>query len=136
LLKIPFAKRPHCRNSILHLWISGCIVEEQTDLAGICTAEYGKRDCRRIKGIGGNIMESIALHDIDEQLSTLLKQRAAQAQKSIDQFILDTLKKHFGLEKEKEHDDLDELFGSWTDEEFNSIQGKISSERTIDQELW
>ena len=44
-------------------------------------------------------MESIVLHDIDDQLSTLLKQQAAQAQKSIDQFILDTLKKHFGLEK-------------------------------------
>ena len=81
-------------------------------------------------------MKSIALHDIDEQLSTLLKQRAAQAQKSIDQFILDTLKKHFGLEKEKEYDDLDNLFGSWTEEEFNSIQGKISSERRIDPELW
>ncbi len=81
-------------------------------------------------------MASIALHDIDEQLSALLKQRAAQAQKSIDQFIVDTLKKHLGLEKEKEYDDLDTLFGSWTEEEFNSIQKKISSERKIDQELW
>jgi hypothetical protein len=68
----------------LYLWISSCIVEEGTDLAGICTAEYGKQDCRRIKETGGNIMESIVLHDIDDQLSALLKQRAAQAQKSID----------------------------------------------------
>ncbi|MCI5211529.1 MAG: antitoxin [Candidatus Electrothrix sp. ATG2] len=81
-------------------------------------------------------MESIALHDIDEQLSALLKKRAAQAQKSIDQFILDTLKKHFGLEQKKEYDDLDHLFGSWSEEEFNSVQKKISSERKIDQELW
>ncbi|CAK8725394.1 hypothetical protein GMJAKD_16355 [Candidatus Electrothrix aarhusensis] len=81
-------------------------------------------------------MESIALHGIDEQLSTLLKQRAAQAQKSIDQFIVDTLKKHLGLEQKKEYDDLDVLFGSWTEEEFDSVQKKTSSERKIDQELW
>jgi hypothetical protein len=81
-------------------------------------------------------MKSIALNGIDEQLSALLKQRAAQAQKSIDQFIVDTLKKHLGLEQEKEYDDLDTLFGSWTEEEFNSIQKKISLERKIDQELW
>ena len=81
-------------------------------------------------------MKSIALNGIDEQLSSLLTKRAAQAQKSIDQFIVDTLKKHFGLEQKKEYDDLDHLFGSWSEEEFNSVQKKINSERKIDQELW
>lgn len=85
-------------------------------------------------------MKSISIQGIDEQLSMLLKQQAATARKSVNQFILDTLRKQLGLEKEKkftaEHDDLDSLFGAWTEEEFSSIQGKISSERRIDTELW
>ncbi len=85
-------------------------------------------------------MKSISIQGIDEQLSARLQQQAATARKSVNQFILDTLRKQLGLEKERklttEHNDLDSLFGTWTEEEFNSIQGKISSERRIDSELW
>ncbi|MCI5221935.1 MAG: antitoxin [Candidatus Electrothrix sp. AR4] len=85
-------------------------------------------------------MGSISIQGVDEQLTALLKQQAAKAQTSVNQFILDTLKKHVGLEKEKkfskEYDDLDHLFGSWSEEEFSEIQGTISSERGIDPELW
>ncbi|MCW5204014.1 MAG: hypothetical protein QTN59_10585 [Candidatus Electrothrix communis] len=85
-------------------------------------------------------MGSISIQEVDEQLTALLKQQAAKARTSVNQFILDTLKKHVGLEKEKkfskEYDDLDHLFGSWSEEEFSEIQGTISSERRIDPELW
>lgn len=85
-------------------------------------------------------MGSISIQGVDEQLTALLKQQAAKARTSVNQFILDTLKKHVGLEKEKkfskEYDDLDHLFDSWSEEEFSEIQGTISSERRIDQELW
>ena len=83
-------------------------------------------------------METISIQGVDEQLSALLKQQAAKARTSVNQFILDTLKKHVGLEQEKEAiwDDLDHLFGSWSEEEFTTIQGTISSARQIDPELW
>ena len=85
-------------------------------------------------------MGSLSIQGGDEQLTALLKQQAAKARTSVNQFILDTLKKHVGLEKEKkiteEYDDLDHLFGSWSEEEFSEIQGAISSERRIDPELW
>ncbi len=85
-------------------------------------------------------MGSISIQGVDEQLTALLKQQAAKARTSVNQFILDTLKKHVGLEKEKkfteEYDDLDHLFGSWSEEEFSKIQGTISSERRIDPDLW
>ena len=83
-------------------------------------------------------METISIQGVDEQLSALLKQQAAKARTSVNQFILDTLKKHVGLEQEKEAtwDDLDHLFGSWSEEEFTTIQGAISSARQIDPELW
>ena len=80
-------------------------------------------------------MASLSIQSIDEQLAALLKQRTAAARKSVSQFVLDTLRQHLGLEKEKrftaEHDDLDSLFGAWT-----SIQGSISAERRIAPELW
>ena len=85
-------------------------------------------------------METISIQGVDERLSALLKQQAAKARTSVNQFILDTLKKHVGFEQEKEssgeYDDLDHLFGSWSEEEFTAIQGTISSERRIDPELW
>ncbi|MCI5122521.1 MAG: antitoxin [Candidatus Electrothrix sp. AUS4] len=83
---------------------------------------------------------SISIEGVDEQLTALLKQQAAKARTSVNQFILDTLKRHVGLAKEKklteEYDDLDHLFGSWSKEEFSEIQGTIGSERRIDLELW
>ena len=51
-------------------------------------------------------MESISIHEVDEQLLP------------------------------KEYHDLDQLFGSWSEEEFNKIQKKINAERRIDTEIW
>ena len=54
--------------------------------------------------------------------------------------MIDSLKKLLGEEKEKRftvvNHDMDNLFGRWSQEEFDTIQGKIDSERKIDEELW
>ena len=85
-------------------------------------------------------MGSLSIRGVDKQLSAILKQQAQAAQKSVNQFVLETLKKRVGLEKEKrftrEYDDLDNLFGKWSAEDFDRIQGKVNSERSIDSELW
>ena len=85
-------------------------------------------------------MGSLSIRGVDKHLSATLKKQAQAAQKSVNQFVLETLRKRVGLEKEKrftkEYDDLDKLFGKWSDEEFDQIQGKINSERRIDDELW
>jgi hypothetical protein len=36
----------------------------------------------------------------------------------------------------REYDDLDDLFGKWSEDEFNEINVKITKERQIDQNLW
>lgn len=85
-------------------------------------------------------MGSISIRGVDEQLAALLKQQAITAQKSVNQLILEMLKKHVGLDKEKkftqEYHDLDQIFGTWTEDEFQKIQGKIDAERQVDSELW
>ncbi|MEE8397774.1 MAG: antitoxin, partial [Desulfobacterales bacterium] len=77
---------------------------------------------------------------VDATMSARLKQMAKSEGKSINQFILDTIKQHTGMQKKKKftliHDDLDHLFGKWTDAEFEDIQGSIDSQRQIDPELW
>lgn len=45
-------------------------------------------------------MASLSIQSVDEQLATLLQQRAAAARKSVSQFVIDTLRQHLGLENE------------------------------------
>lgn len=85
-------------------------------------------------------MGSLSIRGVDEELASLLKEAASLEHKSVNQFVLDTIKKQVGLKKEKrftqDWHDLDTLFGKWSKEEFESIQGKIDNERQIDEELW
>jgi hypothetical protein len=54
--------------------------------------------------------------------------------------IIDLIKTNLGLKKEKEfsreYDDLDDLFGSWSDDEFDEINAAVTHGRKIDPELW
>ena len=85
-------------------------------------------------------MSSLSIRGVDPQLAAILKEQASKSQKSVNQYVLEILRQHLGLMKEKrftrEYDDLDNLFGNWSDEEFAAIQGKIDGERQIDGELW
>jgi hypothetical protein len=85
-------------------------------------------------------MSSFSIRGIDEELALLLKKTAASEHKSVNQFLLETIKKQLGLKKEKRYTqdwhDLDSLFGKWSKEDFDGIQGKITAERQIDEELW
>lgn len=85
-------------------------------------------------------MNSLSIRDVDPQLAAILEEKARKSQKSIDQLVVEILRQHVGLMKEKrftrEYDDLDHLFGRWSDEEYTAIQGKIDHERQIDKDLW
>lgn len=85
-------------------------------------------------------MKSMSLRGIDSATADKLRDIAQKQGKSINQVVLETIQKSLGLDKEPKYtciyDDLDHLFGKWTQEEFDRIQGKIESERIIDKELW
>jgi plasmid stability protein len=85
-------------------------------------------------------MKTITVRGLDEIIAKNLKRMAGQNGKSVNQFVLDTLKERLGLNKEKKytviHHDMDHLFGIWSENEFKRIQGNIDSERKIDKELW
>lgn len=85
-------------------------------------------------------MKTLTVRGIEPDLAESLKKQAKQEGKSLNQIVIDTLKKHHGLTKKKKYShtfhDLDDLFGRWSQKDFNRIQGKIDSEREIDPELW
>jgi hypothetical protein len=85
-------------------------------------------------------MKAVTIRGIEPEVSERLKMLSAKQGKSINQLTIEIIKESLGLAKEKkytrEYDDLDDLFGRWSDDEFEEINTKITKERQIDQELW
>ena len=85
-------------------------------------------------------MKAITIRGIDSSVSSKLKEVANNEKKSVNQLVLDMIRQSIGMQKRekytKKHDDLDHLFGKWTDAEFERIHGIINSQRKIDLELW
>jgi len=86
------------------------------------------------------MMKTITVRRIEPSLAKELKQAANKEGKSVNQLVIETIKQYLGMKKEKRftvvYHDMDHLFGRWSEEEFEQIQGKIDSERKIDKELW
>ena len=85
-------------------------------------------------------MKAVTIRGVGPEVAEKLKSTAAEQGKSINQLTLEIIKESLGLKKEKKYsrkyDDLDDLFGRWSDDEYGEIQAKITRERQIDQELW
>ena len=85
-------------------------------------------------------MKSMSVRGLDPELEEKLKQFAREEGKSVNQVVIEAMKKQFGLAKERKftkiYRDLDHLFGRWSQEEFDRIQERIESGRKIDEELW
>jgi hypothetical protein len=85
-------------------------------------------------------MKSIIIRDIEPSIADKLKREAKLEGKSVNQFIKDMIKNQIGFGGKKKysilHHDLDHLFGRWDEKEFKQIQGNITLERKIDEELW
>jgi hypothetical protein len=86
------------------------------------------------------VMKTMTIRGLEPSLINKMKENAKKQNKSLNQFVIDMLKQNMGMKKEKKftavYHDLDHLFGRWSDKELKTIQGKINSERKIDQELW
>ena len=89
---------------------------------------------------GGDPLKTMTIRGLEPILIDKMKEFAKQQNKSLNQFVVETLMLHMGMKKEKKftalYHDLDHLFGRWSEKEFNLIQRKIDSERKIDKELW
>ena len=85
-------------------------------------------------------MKTMTIRGIDESLDQALRAAAQSEACSINQLVLDILKERLGLAKAahygRRHHDLDELFGSWDDDQCQRMQAVVEQQRGIDPELW
>ncbi|MBU1195863.1 MAG: antitoxin [Proteobacteria bacterium] len=85
-------------------------------------------------------MKAITIRGVDARVSEKLKKAAINENKSINQYVIDILKENLGITKKKQftktHNDLDHLFGKWSQKEYENIQNSIDAGRKIDRELW
>jgi len=80
-------------------------------------------------------MKAITIRGLDAVAASKLKQVAENEKKSVNQLVLDLIKQNIGMQKPKkyakEYSDLDDLFGSWTDAEFQELQEIVDCQRKI-----
>ena len=88
----------------------------------------------------GEKMKAITIRGVDKDLEGKLKSVAKSGTLSVNQLILNSLRKSLGLEKNKIHtrqySDLNFLFGKWTDDEYEAFEKTQKNFQSIDAELW
>jgi hypothetical protein len=71
---------------------------------------------------------------IPDALDRALREWARRRNVSLNQAIVDAIKRGIGMDEEQEHNDLDDLIGTWQqDEEFEQA---LREQDTIEQDLW
>lgn len=84
-------------------------------------------------------MMQLTVRDVDERLSSALKQEAAARGLSVNRLVLQLLRESVGLSSSREptlFTDLDHLAGSWSDEEAAEFERQLAGQRAVDDELW
>lgn len=84
-------------------------------------------------------MASITIRGIDDITAKRLKDLAKKEGLSINALVLKILRQALGIEKKKRaiiYTDLDELAGTWTEEEYQAFLKNIEPFEQIDEEMW
>lgn len=84
-------------------------------------------------------MKTITIRGIDDRLNIALKAQASKENQSLNQWVLQALKKMTGLQKEpifKKYHDLDHLAGGWDDEETKAFYENTGLFEKIDKDIW
>ncbi len=87
----------------------------------------------------GDIMKTLTIRGIDDRVSKELKKRAKKQDTSVNQTVIQILKKTLGLEKNtifKEYDDLNKLAGTWKNKELKNFNNDIKDFDKIDRDIW
>jgi hypothetical protein len=84
-------------------------------------------------------MKTITIRGIEPGLDRVIKSQAKQNNLSVNQWILQALKKVTGMGKEslfKKYHDLDALAGGWSKEEAKAFQKNTQIFEKIDEDVW
>jgi predicted CopG family antitoxin len=81
-------------------------------------------------------MHTINIRNIDDSIYEKIKYESKIKGLSVNKLLLQILDKFFRKKKEIELHDLDDFFGTWTDEEYRLIKEGSEQTRKIDEEIW
>jgi predicted CopG family antitoxin len=81
-------------------------------------------------------MHTINIRNIDDSIYEKIKHESKLKGLSVNKLLLQILDKFFRKKKETELHDLDDLFGTWTEEEYRLINEGSEQARKIDEEMW
>ncbi|NIM94766.1 MAG: toxin-antitoxin system HicB family antitoxin [Anaerolineales bacterium] len=86
-------------------------------------------------------MTQITIRGVEPELHKSMKEEAKRHGLSMNRYILSILKEAVGLATGKpdldlEFHDLDDLAGTWTQEELEEFYAHLALQREVDEELW
>lgn len=84
-------------------------------------------------------MKAITLRNLPDAVTRLIRRKAATEGISLNRAVIKVLEERFGVGAplpEPRHHELDELAGSWSDEEAQAFDHALAAQRAIDPELW
>jgi len=83
--------------------------------------------------------QQLTIRTIDPRLRSALEREAARRGKSLNKTVLALLAEGLGLvdfPAGEEHDDLDELAGTWSKSEAARFDEALRAQRQVDAKLW
>lgn len=81
-------------------------------------------------------MSSITIHNIDNDLDTVLRSQAKEMGMSLNKLVKNKLREVFSLEKKKKKNDFSEFFGVWTTDDFKNFEKMTDDCQKIDIDEW
>ncbi len=81
-------------------------------------------------------MKSITIHNLDDKLDKLLKEKAAQDGTSINKTIKELLQQCLGISRKQKKSDFSEFSGVWTRKEFEEFEDSTKGFEKVDSRDW
>ncbi|MBN2441245.1 MAG: hypothetical protein JXJ04_07855 [Spirochaetales bacterium] len=84
-------------------------------------------------------MKSITIHNLDDELETLIREESKKEGKSLNKTIQNLLRKALGLknrENEVVNEEYQEFYGIWTDEDEKEFNENIADLNKVQPEDW
>ena len=84
-------------------------------------------------------MKTLTLRGIEAELECALKAESDRLGASLSATVIAVLRRSFGLSKprySREHRDLDQLAGTWTQTEREEFENNTSAFSRIDKDMW
>ena len=81
-------------------------------------------------------MHTLNIRGIGDSLYTKIKSESQNRGLSINKFLVSALSGLFSEKDKLEYHDMDDFFGTWSEEELIKVEEAEAESRIIDNELW